>query len=255
MKVGYAVLYEDGDLVISKDHTILQKPILEDYGEFDDTDVPWAWGKDDNCFNIVQVWILDQVKSNCMYEWFYHCYNLTTLLDFHNLDVSDCKDFSDTFWYCEHLINISSLSNWNLSNGENFSNMFYGCYSLTNLSTLQNWDVSNGIDFREMFRSCKSLRSISSLKNWDVSNGKNFSYMFCACNSLTNISSLKNWNISSGKAFKHMFAYCKSLKDISLSNTLDILRKNMFLNCNENLKIHWKNKIYTYEDLILYNEF
>ena len=41
MKVGYVVLYEDGELVISKEHTILQKPIYQDYGEFEDTDVPW----------------------------------------------------------------------------------------------------------------------------------------------------------------------------------------------------------------------
>ena len=27
MKVGYAVLYEDGELVISKNHTLLQKKI------------------------------------------------------------------------------------------------------------------------------------------------------------------------------------------------------------------------------------
>ena len=31
MKVGYAVLYEDGELVISKNHTILPKPIFKDY--------------------------------------------------------------------------------------------------------------------------------------------------------------------------------------------------------------------------------
>ena len=50
MKVGYAILYDDGTLTISKKHTILQKPIYKDYGEFDDNKIPWAWGKDDNCF-------------------------------------------------------------------------------------------------------------------------------------------------------------------------------------------------------------
>jgi len=29
----------------------------------------------------------------------------------------------------------------------------------------------------------------------------------------------------------------------------------MFDGCNENLKIHWKNKIYTYEDVIEYKKF
>ena len=41
MKVGYVVLYEDGELIISKNHTLLQKKIIKDYGEFEDTNVPW----------------------------------------------------------------------------------------------------------------------------------------------------------------------------------------------------------------------
>ena len=32
MKVGYAVLYDDGTLVISKNYTLLQKKIIKDYG-------------------------------------------------------------------------------------------------------------------------------------------------------------------------------------------------------------------------------
>ena len=34
MKVGYVILYEDGTLVISKEHTILQNPINKDYGKY-----------------------------------------------------------------------------------------------------------------------------------------------------------------------------------------------------------------------------
>ena len=37
MKVGYAVLYDNEELVISKNHTILSKKIYKDYGEFADT--------------------------------------------------------------------------------------------------------------------------------------------------------------------------------------------------------------------------
>ena len=132
MKVGYAVLYEDGDLVISKNYTILPKAIYEDYGEFEDTGFPWEY----EYTEIKRVQILHQIKSNCMKEWFYHCYNLTTLLDFQNLDVSDCKDFSHTFAECERLMNLSGLQTWNVSNGINFCGMFYNCYLLTNISAL-----------------------------------------------------------------------------------------------------------------------
>ena len=199
MKVGYVILYEDGTLTISKKHTILQKPIYKDYGEFYDTDVPWRWKNDEK--KIKQVRILNQIKSNYMRSWFKDCYNLTTLIDFQNLDVSDCEDFVFTF---------------------------YGCKSLTNISSLKDWDVSNGKYFMWMFKHCKSLKNILVLQNWNMYNGENF-----------------NW----------IFSYCINLKKIYLSDTLKCLNYLMFEGCDFNLKIHWKDKIYTYEDFIEYKEF
>ena len=125
MKVGYAVLYEDGTLVISKNHTILPKKIAIDYGKFDDTNV--SWQNESN--KIKRVQILNQVKSNYMKEWFKRCNNLTTLLDFQNLDISDCTDFSYVFYHCKSLQNLNGLSNWNISNGIDFSYMFFNCES------------------------------------------------------------------------------------------------------------------------------
>ena len=117
MKVGYAVLYDNGELVISKSHTILSKKVYKDYGAFEDISVPW---KNDSQ-NINKVNILDQVKSNCMKEWFCNCTNLTSLIDFTNLDVSDCEDFSWMFTSCTSLQDISALESWNVSNGTDFS--------------------------------------------------------------------------------------------------------------------------------------
>ena len=194
MKVGYAVLYEDGTLVISKNHTILLKKIAINYGKFDDTNVSWK----DELEKIEKVQILDQIKVSCLKEWFEDCINLITLIDFKNLDVSDCKDFSY---------------------------MFNNCNSLQDLNGLQNWNVSNGTDFKSMFTYCVSLQDLNGLQNWNVSNGTEFS---------------------------SMFEYCESLQNILVSNTLSILSKDMFYNCNSNLKIHWKNHTYTYEDLLEY---
>ena len=223
MKVGYATLYDDGELVISKNHTILSKKIYKDYGEFADISVPWKNERK----RINKVNILNQVKSNCMKQWFYDCTNLTSLIDFTNLDISDCEDFS-----------------W----------MFYSCTSLQNISALESWDVSNGTDFSRMFDNCSSLQDISALESWNVSNGTDFSYMFYNCSSLQNINGLENWNVENGMDFSFMFAHCKSLQDISVSNTLTILTKKMFYNCNPNLKIHWKKHTYTYADLLEYEE-
>ena len=147
MKVGYVVLYEDDKLVISKDYIILPKKIKIDYGEFEDTLVPWK--NDSN--EIEKVQILDQVKSNCMSKWFDDCINLTTLIDFKNLDVSDCTNFSSMFYSCESLQDLNGLQKWNVSNGKDFSWMFSYCISLQNINELQNWNVSNGINFSSMF--------------------------------------------------------------------------------------------------------
>ena len=130
MKVGYAVLYDNGELVISKNHTILSKKVYKDYGAFEDTSVPWK--NDSEWINKVN--ILDQVKSNCMKEWFANCTNLTSLIDFTNLDISDCEDFSFMFGNCMVLQNIKALESWNVSNGRNFSFMFGACTSLQFIS-------------------------------------------------------------------------------------------------------------------------
>ena len=147
MKIGYAILYANGELVISKNHTILSKKVYKDYGEFEDTSVPW----ENDSKQINKVNILDQVKSNCMKNWFDDCTNLTSLIDFTNLDVSDCADFSRMFYSCRLLQDISALENWNVENGRNFSFMFDYCTSLQDISALESWNVSNGADFSRMF--------------------------------------------------------------------------------------------------------
>ena len=251
MKVGYAVLYEDGTLTISKEHIILSHKNYMDFGEFEDNDCPW--NNETNKIKTVQ--ILDKVNPTTVTRWFQDCKKLTTLIDFQNLDVSDCKDFSYLFYSCHSLIDITTLVNWNVSNGKIFSHMFQGCESLTDISALINWDVSNGKDFISMFEDCELLQDISVLSNWNVANGEDFSFMFYSCESLQNINELQNWNVSNGKDFLFMFANCKNLKIIQLPQTLTNLKENMFRNCNKDLKIHWKNRIYTYEDLLEYETF
>ena len=250
MKVGYATLYDDGELVISKNHTLLKRKIIKDYGEFEDTNVPWK----KEVSKIKKVQILDQVKPNCMNAWFEYCLNLKTLIDFEHLDVSNSTDFSSMFYNCTSLQNINGLENWNVSNGIYFSSMFKSCTSLQDIKALKDWNVSNGTDFPSMFYNCESLQDLNRLQNWDVSNGTDFSYMFYHCESLQNINGLENWNVSNGIYFPNMFAFCKSLQEIYITNTLDILTKEMFYDCNSNLKIHWKKHDYTYADLIEYGK-
>ena len=174
MEVGYAVLYTDGELVISKNHTLLQKKIIKNYGEFEDTSVPWI----NKSSQIKKVQILNQVESNCTKAWFEDCINLTKLINFQNLDVSDCSDFSFMFYNCKSLQDLNGLQNWNVSSGTNFSRMFTSCESLQDLNGLQTWNVSNGTNFSYMFYNCNSLQDLNGLQNWNVSSGKDFSRMF-----------------------------------------------------------------------------
>ena len=276
MKVGYAILYDDGTLTISKDYTILSKEVYKNYCEFEDTNVPW---KNDYA-EIKIVKILDQVKSNNMNSWFEDCYNLSTLLDFENLDVSDCKDFSYVFHCCELLTEVSALKNWNVVNGKIFECMFANCRSLQDISALLNWNVSNGEDLSLMFCQC-GITDLSALINWDVSKCRKFFAMFRCCESLTDISCIQNWNVSNGEDFTEMFMYCnlesvyintwqissnkiyinnmfacnESLTNIYISNTFKQINDFIFHGCNPKLKIHWKDKIYTYEDLLEYETF
>ena len=193
MKVGYAILYTDGELVISKNHTLLQKKIKKDYGEFEDTNIQWK----NESSKIKKVQILDQIKSNYVKEWFKDCINLTTLINFKKLDVSDCTDFSSMFSYCESLQNLNELQTWNVSNGENFSFMFFSCESLQNLNELQHWNVSNGTDFSYIFYHCNSLEEIllsNTFKNLTKE-------MFELCNSKLKI----HWK-------KHIYTYADLLE-------------------------------------------
>ena len=124
-------------MIISKTHTILSKTVYKDYGEFDDDYVPWKY----DVSYIKTIRIYDFIKSNCMKSWFQDCENLTTLIDFQNLDISTCEDFSSLFSDCNNLMNINSLQNWNVSNGKDFYDMFTYCKQLKSIqlpNTLKN---------------------------------------------------------------------------------------------------------------------
>ena len=132
--------------------------------------------------------------------------------------------------------------------------MFSSCKYLQDISALESWNVSNGRNFSSMFRSCPSLQNINALESWNVSNGTDFSWMFDSCTSLQDISALEDWNVSNGTDFSYMFIYCTSLQNISLPNSLRYLDENMFKDCNPNLKIRWKQYLYTYADLLEYKK-
>ena len=161
----YAILYTDGTLTISNDKRYLQKPIQNDYGQFQESHCPW---QQYDQHKIKTVHILNGIKVSTLRNWFYDCINLQTLLHFDEINTSDCTNFSNMFYFCKNLQTLDGLQNWNVSNGVNFSYMFYGCEKLT---------------------------------------------------------------------------------ELYLSETFPRLSYKSFMNCNKQLKINWRNKIYTIQDL------
>ena len=149
MIIGYAALYNNGKLVISKNPISLNLPIRIDFGKFDENNVPWKNNYSQKFIESVR--IFDKISPNSMYKWFDNCYNLKQLIDFDNLDVLNCFDFSYLFNNCFHLTDISGLCTWNVSNGRYFNNMFSYCLKLKDISILNNWNVLNGKNFSNMF--------------------------------------------------------------------------------------------------------
>lgn len=110
-------------------------------------------------------------------------------------------------------------------------------------------------DIYAFFEQLNNVRCIDGLSNLNVSNCSDFSFLFNDCKNLLDTLYLGDWDFSNGESFDYIFSNCKNLKDIYLSDTFPQLTEDMFFNCNPNLKIHWKDKIYTYQDLIEYSIF
>lgn len=89
MKIGYAKLYKDGTLIISKKRFTINPNIVKSYTIDSYGKKPWK----NECKLIKKVKIESFIKTNNIAFWFENCINLTTLIDFQKLDVSNCKDF------------------------------------------------------------------------------------------------------------------------------------------------------------------
>lgn len=50
------------------------------------------------------------------------------------------------------------------------------------------------------------------------------------------------------------FQDCTSLKEIIIPDTIEELREGQFMGCFNLKKIHWRGKIYSYDDLLAYGE-
>lgn len=145
-----------------------------------------------------------------------------------------------------------------------------GCCS--NLNKLKKIIISKDIEKieRYAFDTCIGLKEVEILNE----NCKMDYAIFCNCLSLEKIilpqkieklETALFWNCKQLKNIQipntvisigiHTFYNCLSLEEILIPNNVKILTISSFLNCKNLKKIHWKNKIYSYNDLVEYGEF
>ena len=250
MKVGYAVLYDDGLLIISNAKLNLKKTVFKDFGEFEDDAIPWNYENQD-INQIKQIVINDKIKVSTMFGWFSNLRQLTEVFGLKNIDTSNCLDFANLFMNCVRLKSIYFLKDLDVSNGEDFSDMFKNCLRLEYIGSLKFWNMENAVNLAGMFYNCIRLKDMSAIENWNVSNVINFVRMCFDCKTFKKLN-LSNWNLLNGKIYTDMFNSCKSLQEIILPSTISNIKSNMFRDCWSDTRIQWKNHIYTIDDLMEY---
>ena len=185
---------------------------------------------------------------------FYRCSSLLSLPDISKWNTSKVKNMSFLFSKCSLLSSLPNISNWNTSKVNDIQFIFYECKSLLSLPDISRWNTSKFEDMEKMFFKCSSLSTLPDLSKWKTTKVKSMSSMFSNCLSLTKLPDISKWSISNIKDISYIFSKCLSLSlypDISkwkigqnLSSNKNILYKNMFFECVNNIK----EKIYDEPD-------
>lgn len=164
-------------------------------GPFDNSYYDQSWY--DNREKITNV-VFDDSFSSCTSitstaNWFYFCYNLTT---------------------------ITGIGNLKTDNVTNMSGMFYSCSRLTELD-VTGFKTDRVKDMSTMFASCSVLTSLD-VKGFKTDSVTNMHYMFANCHGLSNID-LSGFNTESVTDMSGMFfADDMSSLDLSSFNTSNV---------------------------------
>lgn len=141
------------------------------------------------------------------------------------------------FKHCENLEEVK-IYNQNAAFG---SDVFEGCYSLSKINLPNNMDhIPPG-----MFAFCENLKYITLPSGIKII----FETAFQSCG----INEIYIPN-NTQEIYSCAFISCENLKDVYMSDNVTYLDDMMFYD-SKNVKIHYRNNIYTYQDLQLYEIF
>ena len=147
-------------------------------------------------------------------NWFFNCFNLTTIEGIANLKTDNVTHMTSMFTGCSSLTSLD-LSGFNTENVEEMGAMFYGCSSLTSLD-LSSFNTSNLRMMYNMFAKCSSLTSLD-LSGFNTEKVEEMGAVFEGCSSLTSLD-LSNFNTANVGIMYHLFKGCSSLTSLNLSS-------------------------------------
>ena len=222
---AYAILYDDGLLVIQKGTDEESENIVATYA-LDAENCPWDnYNGDGNAVNITSVVFRNRlVGRTSLSGFFYNCQ--FPEIDVSMIDTSTVTNAGGCFAGCTQLTSID-LSSWDTSNMTSMGGIFSGD---ANLSTVN----IDGIDFSSMnssgiggmFGGCTNVTSVSA-KNW-TNLPTNLSSCWGRSWSLNSGSpsiDVSGWDVSNVTAFNGFFANCpaSSITGLDTWNTASLV--------------------------------
>ena len=163
--------------------------------------------------NIKNVYAVDTIAPESMYNWFYGCDNLKSF-DSNNFDTSNTKTMIQMFMNCRNLTDVD-LSHFDTINLTSMNGMFRSCEKLEKID-LSNFDTSKVENMEQLFYMCYKLKDLD-IGSFDTANVKNMAAMFSRCKELTSLD-LRHFDTSRVTYMADMFEECESLQDLDISS-------------------------------------
>lgn len=226
---AYAFLYDDGLLVLKRDHKAPDPSYLTDDQacilstrwfdagtERPGESVPWS-----DMASSVQRVVIDPSFSTfapvTSAGWFAGCSQLVSVSGLENIDTSRVEDMSGMFSGCAVLATIELPSGFGGECLASTRDMFRGCTMLSTVTGLEDLATPNVRDLSGMFGGCMSLASVRGLSNLNAPRAEDVSGMFYGCEALVELS-LGRIGIAAGGDASDFARGCTRLERLELGD-------------------------------------
>lgn len=159
----------------------------------------WKFNNEGDRLKLLEIKQWCDLKLGNSGKYFYGCENLKiTATDMLNLNGTTNLEYA--FTYCYNLDTIPNMNQWDVSKVTNMQYMFWVALSFK--EDISNWDVSSVTNMREMF--CYSSSFNQDISNWNVSNVIDMGGMFGVAEAFNQ--DIRDWDVSSVTEMNGMFS-------------------------------------------------